>query len=131
MNLYHNRFRIVPVLNSRLEIGICGKNWQEFSRFAQSFKLLPVASPSWILSLLSLETMTPKNPFSKRALDRQVILSLNTIRYRKKENDTNKIGRSFYAKQSIVTMSIVLDFFSIQLSLFRNQYRIPCSLNRR
>lgn len=75
--------------------------------------------------------MTPKNPFSKRALDRQVILSLNTIRYRKKENDTNKIGRSFYAKQSIVTMSIVLDFFSIQLSLFRNQYRIPCSLNRR
>lgn len=60
-------------------------------------------------------------------------VSKSAIRYREKKNDTIKIGRDFYAMQSIVTISIVLDFFlrTSSLSLFRNQYRIRCSLNRR
>lgn len=53
-------------------------------------------------------------------------VSKSTIRYRKeKKNDTIKIGRDFYAiTQSIVTISIVLDFFlqtsSLSLSLSKS-----------
>lgn len=58
-------------------------------------------------------------------------VSKSTVRYRKeKKNDTIKIGRDFYAMQSIVTISIVLDFFlrtsSLSLSFEINiEYDVP------